>query len=133
MDMAFYKKIYAIVSAKLRNVKKFNKYIIHFDGNAFESEEEISRLIATVPDDIQLGFIRYLQNIAFGMMFGIGWDRAVAMDWDPKNGSGASYILAGEFLNCCRNGEVLGDATMCRINKDVHNRIYTLLINGCFD
>lgn len=41
-----------------------------------------------------------------------------------------AYILEGEFLNACVNNVRFNDAAMKRINKDIVNRVYTLLING---
>ena len=43
------------------------------------------------------------------------------------------YMLKGKFKEHCDKGSKLGDRVMCEINKDICNRIYTLLYKGYFD
>jgi hypothetical protein len=38
------------------------------------------------------------------------------------------YILGGAFMDACINRRVLDDATMCAINHDVYNRLFTLFV-----
>lgn len=104
MDRNFYRIIYNTVRTKLKNVR-----------------------------ELQLKFIRYLQDITFGLFFGTNWDTAVQAEKIRANQSYANYVLAGKFNECCQNGCLLNDATMRIINKDVHNRIYTLLTGGYFN
>ncbi|MBR4907644.1 MAG: hypothetical protein IKZ43_01330 [Acidaminococcaceae bacterium] len=55
-------------------------------------------------------------------------------EWDsPKKvrdhykGNITEFLLRGEFLKACRDGTLLDDITMCNLNHDIHNRMYTLL------
>lgn len=134
MDKALYKRIYNTVYNKLKNVKTFHKYIIKF-SDGISSKAEFDEQLNAVPEELQLRFIRYLRDIVatIEFHFGSAWEPAKALDGGVVDKSLASYVLSGCFAECCEKGAVLDDKTMCYINKDVHNRIYTLLINGCFD
>ncbi len=37
------------------------------------------------------------------------------------------FLLRGEFKKACENGLKLDDATMCILNHDIYDRMYTLL------
>lgn len=134
MDKAFYKKIYKIVYGKLKNAKEFNKYIKNYHDE-INSKEEFEKLLNTVPEELQLRFLRYFQNIVATIEFRYGsqWEQATVVDCDLNGKGMASYVLSGHFAECCEKGVHLDDVIMCYINKDVHNRIYTLLVNGYFD
>lgn len=133
MDKNFYRLIYNTVRTKLKNVKEMKKYIDAFPDVDLNNKNELEKLISSVPEELHLRFIRYLQNIFFGLYFGAEWDDAILIEKIRKNQSCANYVLAGKFSECCQKGCVLNDENMCVINKDVHNRIYTLVINGYFN
>lgn len=132
MDKAFYKKIYRIVYDKVNKVKLLHKYVTRFPEN-YDRAQDIDKLIDTVPYNLQLKFIRYFQELVWGFNFGVDWDAATVCEPPHKNQSLANYILAGNFSKCRKKGSALNDSAMCYINKDVHNRIYTLLKGGYFD
>ncbi len=132
MDGGFYKKIYGIVYRKINKVKLLHGYAAEYPGKC-ESKADFDKLIASVPEDLQLKFINYLQELVWGFDFGTQWDKAVAAPPIADGQGAASYVLCGRFKECCENGCELDDKTMCYINKDVHNRIYTLLIGGHFN
>lgn len=132
MDMSFYKKIYRIVYTKLKNAKLLHKYIENYSEEKLESKEDLDRLLNNVPEDLRFKFMRYLSEVLFGSMCGVEWDLAETLECNLNGKSLANYVLAGNFLECCKNGAILNDKTMRYINKDIHNRIYTLLINGYF-
>lgn len=41
-----------------------------------------------------------------------------------------TYIIDGEFLRACQDNIIFDDNSMNIINRDIINRVYTLLING---
>lgn len=133
MDRNFYRIIYNTVRTKLKNVRELQRYIDSFPDADLTNKATLDKLINSVPKELQLKFIRYLQDIMFGLFFGTNWDTAVQAEKIRANQSYANYVLAGKFNECCQNGCVLNDATMRIINKDVHNRIYTLLTGGYFN
>lgn len=135
MDMSFYKRIYKIVYAKLKKVGLLNKYIQEYQGDMLENKENYEILLNTVPEELKFKFMRYLGEIV-GLVLEYhetDWDSAKILDNTVNSKSAATYVLSGHFLECCKNGAILDDKTMCYINRDVYNRIYTLLINGYFD
>lgn len=132
MDGAFYKKIYAIVYKKLENVRLLHKYIARFP-RACSGKEDIDELIGTVPEELQLKFIKYVRELVWGFYYGTQWDAAEVCSHISEGQNAAGYVLGGRFKECCEKGAVLDDKTMCYVNKDVHNRIYTLFVNGYFD
>lgn len=133
MDQNFYRIIYNTVRAKLKNVKELQRYIDSFPDADLRNKDTLDELLNSVPEELRLRFIRYLQEITFGLLFGADWDAAIEIEKIRANQSGANYVLAGKFRECCQKGCILNDATMRVINKDVHNRIYTLLIGGYFN
>lgn len=75
-------------------------------------------------------FISFYDEMRFLNMgnWGSNWDEAVELE-KPTNNDLAEYILSGKFLECCKNGAKLTDSTMRELNRDIHNRVYTLVIN----
>ncbi len=135
MDKELYRKVYNIVRRKLQNVCLLQCYLDDFPCEKIEDiddKRKFDELLNSVPKALQLKFIRYMQHIIFGRLYGANWDAACQVEGIKEGQSHASYVLGGEFSKCCKNGNILNDSTMCDLNKDVHNRIYTLLINGYF-
>lgn len=60
------------------------------------------------------------------------WD-IPALCNDEPNDDKTDYMLRGKFKEHCDKGSKLSDRVMCEINKDICNRIYTLLYKGYFD
>ncbi len=132
MDGGLYKKIYATVYAKLKNVKLLHKYIAGYPRE-LKSVSDFEKLMDTVPERLRFKFQRYLDELLWGIRYPPKWDEAKPCA-PPAEGQGAaSYVLGGKFAECCKEGCVLDDGAMRNINKDVHDRIYTLLKLGCFD
>lgn len=133
MDMEFYKKIYNIVYRKIKKVKQFHKYIRNYSGTQLKTLDDLDAILKTVPEEYHLSFINYLQDILFGFKMGVDWEPANKIDTILQGKSEATFILSGKFIECCQNGCILDGKTMYHINKDIHNRIYSLLLNGYFD
>lgn len=78
--------------------------------------------------------MRYFSEVAelLREYFESNWNPAQILDCNLDGSSLANYVLSGHFIECCKNGSILDDRIMCYINKDIHNRIYTLLVNGYF-
>lgn len=131
MNNDFYKLIYSIVYRKLNNVRVLHKYIANYT-NKLDNKSDLDKLLETVPSDLKLRFLRYMQQLFGGLNYGTQWDAAQICAPIESNISAASYLLGGRFRECCDKNYRLDDKTMCYINKDVHNRIYTLLIGGYF-
>ena len=132
MNDDVYKTMYKTVYANLKNVKLLHKYVFRYEGS-YATPGDVKKLISSVPEELQFKFIRYIQYLIDGFSYGSAWDEAVTLELPAEKQSLASYVLAGKFKEYCDNHICLDDNAMCRINKDVHNRIYTLLVSGYFN
>lgn len=131
MNTQIYKKIYTIVEKQLNKVIKFDKYIMCFDEQKFlQNKEEYLKTL--VPESEHQNVLEYFREIFFNMQFGTHWDLAKT-DEEPTELDLTKYILSGEFKKFCDNKICLDDFAMEQINKDIHNKIYTLLIYGYFN
>lgn len=135
MDMKLYKKIYKVVCIKLKEVKKFHPYIYNSPQKFPDLKDMRNCLIVinSVSEEAKLKAIKYCEAIWLNMFYGTSWEVAAKLDINSNMKYEAAYILEGHFIECCKNGEILDNKTMCYINKDIHNRVYTLLVNGFFD
>lgn len=88
-----------------------------------------------MPEELRFKFMRYFSNIItiIHYNFGSDWDSAELLDYNLNNKRATNFVLSGRFLECCQKRAILDDKTMCYINKDIHNRIYTLLVNEYFN
>ncbi len=75
-------------------------------------------------------FITFYDEVRFLDMgkWGSSWDDAVEVELPTKKDL-TEYILSGKFLEFCQSGAKLTDSTMRELNRDIHNRVYTLVIN----
>lgn len=135
MDMEFYKKIYKVVYTNLKKVALYNKYTYKLPDGQHATKAQLDEILKEVPQKHLFKFLNYFRTIinTIDYKFGSAWDKAQELPCDLNGKSPARYVLEGHFLECCQAGAFLDDQTMCYINKDVHNRIYTLLVNGVFD
>lgn len=60
------------------------------------------------------------------------WDKPIILNEKPCRGI-IRYLLRGKYAEHCANESILDDKTMCEINHDFCNRIYTLIENGWVD
>lgn len=135
MNMKFYKKMYKVIYTKLEQVKKFYSYIYN-SPQKFPDIKDMRNCLAiidNVPERNKLEAIEYCEAIWWNMYYGSNWEVAERLDINSNMECEAAYILEGHFIECCKKGEYLNDKIMCYINKDIHNRVYTLLLGGFFD
>ena len=121
MDEKLYKTIYGVVyrGYKLLAENKRILEILLSDRPIFTFVKELNEKKLNV---------RVAQGIFVLLPSNPGWDKPTKLDIEiPK--SKVKFILDGEFKKCCNEGCYLNDDIMCRVNKDICNRIYTLLIN----
>ena len=126
MDEKFYYTVIKIVVNKLKLVTKFYNQLMSV------SEDDITRTISGQQSDLDNSFLRFLGELFFNCQFGTHWDDPVQLEQMPQ-GELSKYILDGHFRQCCLEHRELDDDTMCFINKDINNRIYTLLVKGYFN
>lgn len=59
----------------------------------------------------------------------IFWDAPIQLENVNKNNL-ADFLLEGKFKEHCHKNSQLNDSIMKQLNKDIYNRVYTLLINN---
>ena len=74
-------------------------------------------------------FASFSAEVLFKMNSNAGWDTAKEIK-QRKDGALADFVVSGAFAQGCREGWHLTDDVMRRINRDINDRIYTLLIYG---
>ena len=119
-----YNRMYKIVSSNFERIKKYKQKLIDI-----KSIEEMKDFIKNA-DSSQKEFVDFIADIAFNSQMGYGWDNPVEIQIEQEITDIAAFVLAGKFMECCEKQLVLSDDTMCYINKDVCNRIFTLLQNN---
>ena len=125
MDDAFYQTVTTIVSDKLKSVTRYYNQLMS------TSIDDVQRTLQGESTGIDTEFFDFVNELAFNWACGLEWDSPVELSELPQ-GDLAGYILNGHFKQCCAEHRELDDETMCFINKDINNRIYTLLLNGYF-
>lgn len=126
MDMSTYEIVKKIVEKQIGKWER--NYAMIYDAATIS---ECKRKMRGMNEQRQSEFAEFVIAIAFFNMakFGSNWDEAVEIE-PPTNQNIAEYVLSGKFLECCKSGTVMDDIAMREINRDIHNRVYTLMING---
>lgn len=124
MDDAFYRKIYKSVYNKMFLVQKYNGFYCQI-----ENSNQLKNFLSSQKLDKPLEFLSYGQNISHNFIYGKLWDKAELIEELPKTNL-TSYILSGKFKQYCKEKREFDDNAMRDINKDIYNRIYTLLLEG---
>ena len=129
MDKCFYDNAYKVLANGIADMKKYwtgIKILCKF------SENEIAKIMFEIP--IRMNKMAdYIGNVAFGIVCGSKWDKPVELK-EKVTKNWAEYVLAGEFKKNCDGKNHFGnDALMAEINKDICNRIYTILRSAEID
>lgn len=119
-----YNRMYKIVSSNFERIKKYKQKLIDI-----KSIEEMKDFIKNA-DSSQKEFVDFIADMAFNSQMGYGWDNPVEIQIEQEINDVAAFVLAGKFMECCEKQLALSDDIMCYINKDICNRIFTLLQNN---
>ncbi len=125
MDEKLYAAVLRIVTSNLRKVARNHNLLLSV------KEEELASVVNAMYPTRAMEFLHYAQEFAFYCTYkpGFGWDPPVLLQTQPPKDK-AVYLLGGEFLRGCTRRWDFDDSAMCRINKDIYNRIYTLVCMG---
>lgn len=129
LSASLYKKVYAIVKRRVNLVLKYQKYLNNLDN--FYDRNKIKEIAHSINDSDRLGFFKYVGELSFNLLFKPNWDRAELLEVTNIQNP-TQYILAGHFKECSLKNKPLNNQIMCYINKDIHNRIYTLICKKIF-
>lgn len=123
MDDDFYNIIYEIVSKQIKRIKRNQKILVQIN-----SLEECNTLLQQMYYPRAKEFQEFALEVFRTIQFknGSQWDPAEVLE-SKKPKDAAEYILSGHFKECCELHRKLDNATMKYINRDIHNRMYTLI------
>lgn len=110
--------------------------------------DDIEECILNLPEDVNEWIVTYLKEMLFADACSSQWDtpsevdeklfeelddELCELDSDDWPEVIADFILAGKFTYNQENNIVLTDAVMADMNRDVHNRMFTVLerLNDC--
>ena len=125
MDMAFYRAVYRSVKRKAEEVVEFKAALSEVE--ATQSPESVAAL---VPEERRLSFLRYLlAMMENARSFGGDWDAPNPVE-EEVGERYVTFLLGGVFREKCLEHARLNDDAMRAINKDLYDRIYTLVIKG---
>ncbi len=118
MDEALYADVLRIVKSNLRKIARNHNLL------ASVKKEEIKRLLHTMYPTRALEFAKYADTISYYVSFRAGsfWDDPILLQTEPPRDK-AAYLLGGAFLDGCNAHWLFDDEAMCRINKDICNRV----------
>lgn len=121
MNQDIYLRVYDILTERISKVDTYFPKIygreIHIDPNTpfADLQKEPDKLFACELD--------------FCIKWGIMWDEPTIIPFPPFSmlEDRASYLLDGLFKIFCESNQVLDDVAMYYLNKDVCNRVFTLV------
>lgn len=122
MDAALYQQAYQTLTEKLAWV---------------ERNQQLLAGLHTEADFLKLRRQKTAQQMAELRGYVSAWHLYTLSrsEWDPperqpltdRPDDAAAYLLEGRFRQGCEQGDVLSDAVMYALNKDIYNRMYTLV------
>lgn len=121
MDQEVYAAVLGAVLSNLRRIARNHKVLILTEGEAISAVKKMYPTRAMEFFKYEKTFASYSTHLP-----GSNWDAPVFLEMQPPKDK-ATYILDGAFREGCVLHWHFDDKAMCRINKDVYNRIYTLV------
>ena len=118
MDKALYDDVYKIVSEKVNLLIKNIPILIFVHQNGLLPIEDFK--------DFSMAELDFLACVLFGIQCGIEWDMPENNDL-YTGGDITEYLLNGEFKKRCDSRSTFDDTVTKPINKDIVNRIYSVL------
>ncbi len=125
MDMTTYEFMKKIMR------KQINKWKRNIEMICNITEENCRELYEPLNWWRKLDFKSFYDEMGFlhKGKWGSSWVDAVEVE-PPTKKDLTEYILSGKFLEFCQSGAKLTDSTMRELNRDIHNRVYTLVVNN---
>lgn len=122
LGSALYAQMLAIVDENVKKVKRCHARMLQV-----QTEEDINDQLLKMPPTDRDEWLDYVLHFNFLSKCRCNWDPPEKMELSSRPESLSVYLLDGHFSECCEKHCVLSDPVMRYINKDIHNRIYTLL------
>lgn len=122
MDLKLYREMCTIVEQNMKPVLRFHPIL-----RKAQTIEDIDAEMCLMTFSERAAFSEYFTKLSYLSKYRVPWDPPVKLELSAKPKNLAQFVLEGHFLECCEKHRVLSDSIMYYINKDVYNRIYTLL------
>ena len=121
--MKLYDVVFRIVDENVKKVIRYHPIMFI----ALQQPNSSNVELQTLSISEQKEFRYYVSSFYTLSRYTCDWDPPIKLELAGKPENLAQFILDGHFMECCKKRCVLSDATMCYLNKDIYNRIYTLL------
>lgn len=126
MDFEFYLETIAYCGQFVNRINRNKKLI-----SIFLEENWEKRLLQIVKENKKLTNVQ--RNLCLNLWWYLTalpcWDKPEIISEKPSRGI-TKYIFNGKYFEHCANESILDDKTMCDVNHDICNRIYTLIESG---
>ena len=107
------------------NVKKVRR--CHRRMLDIQSEGDADSLLRRMSAAERDEFVSYCSCFNFLSKCRCNWDPPEKLEISSIPNNLSVFILDGHFSECCKKHSVLTDPVMRYINKDIYNRVYTLM------
>lgn len=122
LDIEIYHVILKTVAENVEKVLSYHHIVLNIRQQQ-DVDKELRRMSLPAREE----FIRYVMSIHYLSMCKCNWEPPEKIELLARPKDLAEFILDGHFIECCKNHCILSDSVMYYINKDIYNRIYTLL------
>lgn len=123
MDDRFYDDAYEIVATGIEDMKRYWRGL---ENLCNFSISEITKTMVATPIGMHKN-AEYISAVIFGILCASQWDNPIELE-EKITKNWAEYVLSGEFKKHCDGKTRFGnDSLTAEINKDICNRIYTIL------
>lgn len=122
LGMEVYEDMLEVVD---QNVKMVQRY--HLKMLSIQTEKDADAQLSSMSSFERDEFKRYISVFSFLSKSACNWDPPQIIELPILPEDLSQFILSGHFIECCREHRVLTDPTMRYINKDIYNRVYTLM------
>ena len=122
LGAGIYNAMVEVVDGNVKKVRRCHRRMLDIQSEG-DADSLLRRMSAAERDE----FANYCFVFNFLSKCRCNWDppEKLEISSTPKNLS--VFILDGHFSECCKKHSVLTDPVMRYINKDIYNRVYTLM------
>lgn len=125
LSTEIYNAMIEVVDGNVKKVQRCHRRMLDIQTKG-DIDALLRRMSAAERDE----FANYCFVFNFLSKCSCNWDPPVKLEISSTPKDLSVFILDGHFLECCKKHSVLTDPVMRYINKDIYDRIYTLM---CMD
>ena len=122
LGMEVYDDMVEVVAQNVKKVQQYHRKMINI-----QTERDADAQLRSMSSSERNEFMEYISSFNFLSKCSCNWDPPQMIELLLLPEDLSKFILNGHFLECCQKHFILTDPTMCYINKDIYNRVYTLM------